>query len=171
MGDFDASGFDLERDLREKLDRYCDKEVIQAGEGLSGDHRTWWWNTAERSKCVLFERVAVVDRDFDDFDLLPLAVKDRDNRAKAFRKEHGDRCAELDAIPSTELRRRVEEIIEAHIDVQRDEWERLQTVEAAERETLATVVASISGARHDDGSVTDGSRQRAIYSGRGARVP
>lgn len=70
-------------------------------------------------------------------DNLPLAIKSRE--------KHGDRCAELDAIPATELRRRVSETIESHI-TSRDEWERLQRVEASERETLDQFIAGLEGA-------------------------
>lgn len=141
LGDFDASGFDLERDVREKLERYCEKDVL-VSEGWADEHIRDWWR-AGGLDAVMFERVAVVESDFDRFNLLPLAVKDTDNRARKFRDKHGDRCAELDAIPSTELRRRVRAIIESHIDVHRDEWERLQAVEAEERYTLDQFIAGM----------------------------
>ena len=50
-----------------------------------------------------------------------------------------------DAIPSTELRRRVQTIIDSHIDVQREEWARLQRVEAAERESLKQFAQGMQG--------------------------
>jgi hypothetical protein len=144
LGDFDASGFDLERDIREKLARYCGKQLLESQSYGDAANREWWWNGADQNT-VLFERVAVIDRDFHAFNLLPLAVKDSDNRARKFRAQHGDRCAELDAIPSTELRRRVREIIESHIDVSRYAWERLLGVEAEERNTLDTFIAGMEG--------------------------
>jgi len=141
-GDFDASGFDLERDIREKLTRYCDKPLYVAE---YGSDLAWWRESVESTGGILFQRIAVVESDFEDFGLLPLAVKDADRRAKKFREQHGDRCAELDAIPSTELRRRVKSIIESHI-TDRAEWERLQTVEQAERDTLDQFIAGMEGA-------------------------
>jgi hypothetical protein len=90
LGDFDPSGFDLERDIREKLERQVDEE--------------FFWH-----------RLGVHIADFVDFDLLPLPVKQKDKRASRFTEEHGHQCAELDALPSTELRRRVREAIEEHI--------------------------------------------------------
>jgi hypothetical protein len=137
LGDFDASGFDLERDLREKLHRYCNKSLYYDCVAPQLD--------SFDSDAIYFQRVAIVPADFDDFNLLPLAVKDSDRRARKFRQQHGDRCAELDAIPSSELRRRVRAIIESHIDVQRDEWERLQRVEAEEKQTLDTFIAGMEG--------------------------
>jgi hypothetical protein len=47
-------------------------------------------------------------------------------------------CAEVDAIPPTELRSRVERAILGHIDPAA--WGRLQAVESREKATLATVV-------------------------------
>lgn len=116
VGDFDPSGFDIERDLRAKLVRY------------SGKSFDW-------------TRLAVVEVDFRRFKLLPLAVKPSDTRAAAFLNEHGGRCAEVDALPATELRRRVKAAIELHID--RTQWERLQRVEEAEKQTLADFTARL----------------------------
>lgn len=81
-----------------------------------------------------WNRLGVRAEDFDAFDLLPLSVKKSDNRASNFIAAHGDRCAELDALPPTELRRRIESAIATHIDDCR--WERLQRVEQIERETM-----------------------------------
>lgn len=141
VGDYDASGFDIERDFREKLGRYCNKRVWDA----TGNDFGWWRRSVEQVGGVMFRRVAVVASDFDEFDLLPLSVKNSDARARKFRELYGDRCAELDALPSTELRRRVRELIEWHVGQRRDEWERLQAVECAERETLNQFVASMKG--------------------------
>ena len=59
--------------------------------------------------------------------------------------DYGGRCAELNAIPSTDLRGRVQDTIEAHI-TNRDEWVwMMRQVEATERESLETVVASLGG--------------------------
>ena len=118
LGDFDPSGFDIERDLKEKLLRY------------SG--RDFYWT-----------RLAVLETDFDEYGLIELPVKTDDKRAARFREEHGHRCAEVDAIAPTELRRRVREAIEAHIDA--DRWERLQQVERLEQETLAGFVEKLRG--------------------------
>jgi hypothetical protein len=149
MGDFDASGFDLQRDVRDKLQRYCSK-LWWYGDGSEfddGPRDDDYYRQSLNTNCVLFRRVAVVERDFDEFNLLPLAVKERDRRAGKFRERYGERCAELDAIPSSELRRRVEDIIESHIRLRSDEWERLQQVEKAERETLDNFITKLeSGA-------------------------
>jgi len=116
LGDYDASGFDLERDLRAKLGRYCKRPF------------TW-------------KRLAVNQADFADFDLIPLKPKKSDRRYKAFLLEHGSECAELDALPPTELRRRVKEAIERHIP--QGHWERLQKIEEAEKESFNTFLDKI----------------------------
>jgi hypothetical protein len=127
LGDFDPSGFDLERDLREKLERYSERAcTFDAGEAGEG---TFVW-----------ARLAVVEEDFDAHDLLPLDVKPTDTRSKAFLEAHGGRCAEVDAIAPTELRRRVQEAIEGHIDPRA--WKRLKRVEQGERESFSQVVAA-----------------------------
>jgi hypothetical protein len=114
LGDFDPSGFDMERDLREKLERY------------SARHDIHW------------RRLAVLEEDFQTYNLICLPVKEKDRRAKGFVEEHGRDCAEVDAIAPTELRGRVQEAIEGHIDP--DRWARLRLVEEQEQETLQRMV-------------------------------
>lgn len=116
-GDFDPSGFDLERDLREKLERYS--------------HRDFVW-----------ERLAVTADDFEQFDLLPLEPKKTDKRYATFVRDHGEQCAELDAIPATELRERVDMAIRRHVPA--GEWERLKEIESVEREQWNSVMESLS---------------------------
>jgi hypothetical protein len=125
---YDPSGFDIERDLRQKLWDYCHDRFWYGDWTETND--PWEWTP----KCVSFRRLAVLESDFDDFDLLPLAPKELDNRYAQFAEERGTRCAEVDALPATELRRRVKEAIEEHIP--KNEWDRLIRVEDAERETF-----------------------------------
>jgi hypothetical protein len=116
LGDFDPSGFDIERDLKAKLFRY------------SG--RKFEWN-----------RLAIQANDFSLHRLIELPVKQSDNRARAFQELHGRACAEVDALPPSELRRRVQHAIESHIDQTR--WEKLQTIERLEQQTLADFVGTL----------------------------
>jgi hypothetical protein len=136
LGDFDPSGFDLERDLREKLQRYShrfdyflmyDRDFAPRPKHVNdGANRTVW------------SRLAVVEQDFSEFKLIELPVKKSDKRAARFLDDYGSRCAEVDAIPPSELRRRVQEAIESHIHAER--WSRLREVERLEQETLETIV-------------------------------
>lgn len=116
LGDFDASGFDLERDLRDKLARYCNRPF------------TW-------------RRLGVNADDFETFDLIPLKPKKTDRRYKTFVREHGKDCAELDAIPPTELRRRVRDAITAHIPS--GQWEQLQAIEAREKQDFTKIMGKL----------------------------
>lgn len=116
-GDFDPSGFDLERDLKDKLTRYCD--------------RSFEW-----------ERLAVNGDDLEAFDLFPLAPKKTDRRYQTFVDAHGTQCAELDALPATELRQRVRDAIETHIPA--GEWQRLQEIEEMEHKQWGSFMAKLN---------------------------
>lgn len=116
LGDFDPSGFDIEADLKTKLSRYCNQSF------------TW-------------QRLGVNAEDFAEFELLPLAAKTSDMRCNKFVAAHGSECAEIDALPSTELRRRVRESIELFVD--HDRWQNLVLVENLERETWQATLAGL----------------------------
>jgi hypothetical protein len=115
LGDFDPSGLDLERDIKEKLARYSQREF------------SW-------------QRLAVTPEDFAAFNLYPLQPKDKDSRTKAFLAKGYTHCAELDAIPTAELRGRLERAILSHISS--EEWERLQRIEKFEREQWHSTLAA-----------------------------
>ena len=129
LGDYDPSGFDIERDLRGKLERYSGRCIWDSDDGI--DH-------PDESDAI-WSRLAVVADDFDDFNLICLEAKRTDKRYAGFVEKYGDDCTELDALPPVELRRRVEDAIIRHID--KDKWERLQQVEAVERESMQAAVA------------------------------
>jgi hypothetical protein len=122
LGDHDPSGLDLERDLREKLERYCLRSEV-------GECRFRW------------QRLAVVPEDFDAYDLFPLAPKATDTRTRQFHSLGFSQCAELDAIPARDLRDRLEQVILHHIPA--DEWERLQRIERLEREQWQAMVDAL----------------------------
>lgn len=128
LGDYDPSGFDLERDLREKIERYGGRYYEPDPDDASADNFVW-------------QRLGVTAMDFVVHDLIRLPVKQSDNRAAAFVERYGNACAEIDAIPPTELRRRVTEAIDSHFEP--DEWNRLLAVEQAERETLKHMVKAL----------------------------
>lgn len=131
VGDHDPSGFDIERDLKDKLERYS---------GLAFGMDMHW------------RRLAVNVADFDDHDLIRLPVKRADRRAAGYLQKYGDMAAEVDALPPTELRRRVEEAILGHVDA--DQWARLQRVEQAERDTMQRYVEAWDGAKVELDTVT-----------------
>jgi hypothetical protein len=118
LGDLDPSGLDMERDLKEKLSRYC--------------KRKFHW-----------KRLGVNARDFDAFNLIPLPPKESDARYRRFVEEHGHQCAEMDALPAMELRKRVRRAIMYHIPP--GEWERLQLIEEAETRTWQDSLKNMPG--------------------------
>jgi hypothetical protein len=128
VGDFDPSGFDIERDLREKLQRYAERTCLLNEPDPGCDGFSW-------------SRLAVNNPDFDEFDLVRLPVKQTDRRYGGFLARYGDAGAEVDALPPSELRRRVQEAIGSHIDLER--WERLQRVEELERATMRETLVSL----------------------------
>jgi hypothetical protein len=134
LGDYDPSGMGIEQELRDKLTRYSGR-------------KPYWL------------RLGVDEGDFDAFDLFPLPVK-KSSRSVAFVAEYGDRCAEVDALPPTELRARVRAAIEAHID--QDQWARLKRVEELEQQTLVNLVGGWQKADLGTVSGSDAGSRRAV---------
>lgn len=120
LGDYDPSGFDIERDLQKKLSELSEREI------------EW-------------RRLAINASDFDRHNLVRLAAKKKDRRYQKFVKEHGPDCAEVDALDPKELRRRVRNSIEQWIPT--EEWNKLKQVEDVERETFNSVIAAMGGQR------------------------
>jgi hypothetical protein len=116
LGDHDPAGLNIEQDLRRRLEGFLDRPV------------KW-------------ERLAVTDQDFSRSDLLGFPIRESTRKAKACKRRcedyisrFGDRCMEVDAIAPTEIRQRLREAIESHID--QDAWDRLKQVEDMERSTI-----------------------------------
>lgn len=65
LGDYDPSGFDLERDLREKLERYSGREHEYFSDLASDENFIW-------------TRLGVTEDDFVEHDLIRLPVKQSD---------------------------------------------------------------------------------------------
>ena len=118
VGDWDPSGMNMsEVDLPERLARY----------GGSAEIR----------------RIALSEEDVGDDTELPwfaAETKQGDSRYKWYVADYGHRCWELDALPPPELRGRVEDAIKELLDV--DAWNHMFAIEAAERESMKTVLAS-----------------------------
>ncbi|MDY0167447.1 MAG: hypothetical protein RBS80_12940 [Thermoguttaceae bacterium] len=91
FGDFDPSGEDMVRSLRERL----------AEEGAR----------PEVVKCAL------TPEDIERYSLPPAMAKRSDSRARAFIAKHGDVSVELDALPTSVLRERLTAEVEARMDL------------------------------------------------------
>jgi hypothetical protein len=116
LGDHDPSGQEIEASAFQKVqDRLFE---------IACDRNDYSHTMLE------VERLAIHKSDIADYDLPPLKIKDSDSRAAKFRKKHGARCVELDALPPTELRRRIKEAVEYQLDLQL--WQRALEIEEVE---------------------------------------
>jgi hypothetical protein len=117
FGDFDPSGEDMVRSLRERLAHFgCSPEII---------------------KCAL------TAGDIDRYGLPPDFTKATDSRAAKHIAKHGDICVELDALPVDVLRERVRSEIAARMNL--DALVTVRVAEDAEREQLRVAIGA--GAR------------------------
>jgi hypothetical protein len=120
FGDFDPSGMNIEQDCKSRLRELCNRDF------------TW-------------VRLGVNANQILEYDLLPLVPKKQDRRYKRFIDEHGSQCAEVDAIPANELRGMLDRFI--HQFIPQEEWERLQAVEAIEKETFVNTLQALRASR------------------------
>lgn len=108
FGDFDPSGEDMVRSLRERLAFFeCEPTII---------------------KCALNAD------DVTRYNLPPALPKKTDTRRKKFVAEHGEVSVELDALPAEVLRNRVVSEIEDRMDL--DALAKTQEIESLERSRL-----------------------------------
>jgi hypothetical protein len=121
IGDHDPSGREIEDNARNRVKEY----------GVDFD----------------LERLAIHAADITEWVLPPLRIKDSDTRAKQFRMDHGEDCVELDALPVSELRRRIEEAVESKMDSAA--WDRAVAVEKIEIANIQDTVGkwNLSGNR------------------------
>lgn len=113
VGDFDPSGLWMsERDIPERLERY------------GGNHITVTRIALLRSDCTLLGRRPAFN----------VKTKHKDPRTPWFRKTYGQLCWELDAMDPNDLRSRVEDEINNHIEPKA--WERCRVVDVAERDSM-----------------------------------
>jgi hypothetical protein len=112
LGDHDPSGRQIETDLGERIRGYGAKFDIV--------------------------RLAIHAADIAKFKLPPLRVKESDSRAAGFLRRYSNRCVELDALPPSELRRRIEGVVMSMLD--RRLWERAVMVEKAELASIQEIV-------------------------------
>lgn len=108
FGDFDPSGVDMTRDIRDRLATYTTADVT-------------------------VRRVALTKAQIIEHNLPPMPAKRSDSRAADFIDEHGEVSAvELDALPPDVLTAMTAETIDANCDL--SEFERQKELEAEERD-------------------------------------
>ena len=90
-------------------------------------------------------RLAIHKADIKAFHLPPLRVKDSDPRADGYRLKFGRECVELDALPPSELRRR----IQAAVEERRDEraWRRSVDIEQVELSSIVSFAHTLQNVR------------------------
>jgi hypothetical protein len=116
FGDFDPSGEDMVRSLRDRLGELDSKpEII---------------------------KVALNKGDVIRHNLPPNMTKVTDTRRTAFIAEHGDISVELDALPAPILQQMIREEIEKYMDLESLEKEKEQ--ERQEREKIVAVFSGLS---------------------------
>jgi hypothetical protein len=113
LTDFDPSGLLIEEKIADGLPGFTEGVEVHVERLAVTSNQVAWWNLPTRP------------------------VKRGDSRAARFMKTFGDRCAELDAIEPTMLRKLVDENIARFAD--RAQIERLKVIEAEERENIARV--------------------------------
>jgi len=91
FGDFDPSGQDIERNIRDKLN---DTFGVDVG----------------------VDRVALTREQIDERELPPQPAKSSDSRYEDFVEEHGDIAVELDALPPEDLRDMVRDAVSEYFD-------------------------------------------------------
>jgi hypothetical protein len=117
VGDFDPSGEAIEQDVQ--------RRVLAYGSGPFS-----------------IRRLAIHRTDIQKFHLPPLRVKLADPRANGFIQRHGRQAVELDALPPTELRRRISQAIRGLVDM--NAWRRALAIEQAQRETTERIAQMLS---------------------------
>ena len=115
FGDFDPSGEDMVRSLRERLAHFeCFPEV---------------------PKCAL------TAEDVDRYDLPPDFAKTTDTRHAKFVARYGDVAVELDALPMEVLREQIEEEVKARMDL--DSLAAVREEEQVEREQMVAALRRV----------------------------
>lgn len=117
FGDFDPSGQDIERNIRDKLSNTFHVDVN-------------------------VERIALTRRQIDHYELPPQPAKQTDARYESFVKKHGDMAVELDALPPEHLRELIRDAVNNYFDetIYEDE---VKPAQQEEREYLRDRVDSV----------------------------
>lgn len=124
FGDFDPSGEDMVRSLRDRLaDQCADPEII---------------------------KVSLTLDDIQRYNLPPNFTKLTDSRREAFVARFGDLSVELDALPPTVLRDRIVEAVEQHMDM--DALRKVRAQEAKDHAWLVRQVEAIQQRHDEDGA-------------------
>jgi hypothetical protein len=121
FGDYDPSGQDIERNIRDKLNDTFNVSVE-------------------------VERMALTREQIDKYQLPPQPAKQSDSRYESFVEEHGNMAVELDALPPEELKQLIRDSVEKHFD----EYHYNQNVLPKQEEEREKIEEKIEGVLDDD---------------------
>jgi len=130
LGDHDPSGKAMDDDQYKRV-------LTQAYDMLDSKRSEW-------GKSFYFARLAIFKEDITTYHLPPLKIKrdddgkPTDSRSEKYLEEYGDVCVELDALPPDELRHRVRDAVESHIDMAK--WNHALMIEKAELTSINDIV-------------------------------
>ena len=115
FGDFDPSGEDMVRSLRDRL--------------------------AELDSQPEILKIALTKEDVARYNLPPNMTKSTDTRQKAFIAKHGDVSVELDALPAAILQQMIRDEIEKYVDL--EALEKIKQLETQERKKIVEVLSAL----------------------------
>jgi hypothetical protein len=125
FGDHDPSGYCIEDSARTRLVQLLLDE--------------FGWSPADVASKLRWRRLGFLEDDFyKPFTVRALEAKMSDSNFRAFAERYGPDAAELEALPPHELRKRVIDAIESHLD--KGEWQRLKLIEQMERDSWLNAV-------------------------------
>lgn len=136
LGDFDPSGEDMVRDIRERLEMFLnhgqleERGVDEGGPGWLVEQR--YNNRAPVELCV--EKLALTMEQVREYDPPPNPAKISDSRAKEFIRKHGRQSWEVDALPPRVLRQLIRDTFDDVLDL--DAIAQIRAREETEKERL-----------------------------------
>lgn len=118
FGDFDPSGEDIFRDIRERMANLF---------GIQAE----------------FEKVALTEEDIKKYNLPPAPTKITDSRTTQFVAKHGDVSVELDALPPDVLTEKIEEAIMKNLDMTK--YQNQLQLQLQDKEQIDQLINEIGG--------------------------
>lgn len=145
LGDLDPSGEDMVRDVRDRLNLFCNSGVLidfnPQGKLEAEEDRL---SSARKPYLeITVEKLGLTIEQVEEHNPPPNPAKITDSRAAAFIEKYGEHSWEVDALPPQLLR----SIIEARLDALIDE-DLVEDIKEREREDIARLQASTETARH-----------------------
>ena len=141
FGDFDPSGEDIVRVLKESLNYLGTPGYIREAEAMFGMKNEFrelqaFDNFGTSPEII---KVALAKQDVVDYDLPPDFTKKTDSRSKTFIEKYGDIAVELDALPLPVLQQKIKESIENVMDM--EALYQVMATQEKEQEELANLLS------------------------------